>query len=92
MSFEPITIPLQRPLMFGDVEVKQIVFEREMEAGDLQGISVTRMNHDDIYTVAGRMTGIPSAILKKMKMPDYKKVAAVVSGFLDDSPETGESQ
>lgn len=90
--FEPITITLGYPLLHGNEEVTKLVFGREMEAGDLQGIPVTGMNHDDIYIVAGRIAGIPASVLKRMKMPDYLKVAEIVGSFFGDSLPTGGKQ
>jgi len=90
MSFEPIRIPLARPLMHGAEEIRELLFGREMVAGDLRGISVKDVTHDDILEVTCRITGVPTPILKQMKMPDYLQVAELVGGFFGDSPPTGE--
>lgn len=87
--FEPQRIPLGSPLKHGEEEIKELLFGREMVAGDLRGISVKDMTHDNILEVASRITGVPTPILKQMKMPDYLQVAEVVGGFFGDSPSIG---
>ena len=92
MSFASIRIPLQSPVPHGDEEIKELVIGREMTAGDLRGISVKDLKHDDICVVASRLTGIPTPIINKLKMSDYLEVAKVVSDFFDDSPPTGKKE
>lgn len=87
--FEPVKIPLGSPLMHGEEEIKELVFGREMVAGDLRGISVKDMTHDDILEVAARISGVPTPALNRLKMKDYQKVAEVVGSFFGDSPPTG---
>lgn len=89
MSFEPIKISLKSPVMHGEQEIKELVFGREMVAGDLRGISIRDLTHDNVCDVASRITGVPTPILRQLKMPDYLEVAEVVSGFFGDSPSIG---
>lgn len=89
MSFEPIRIPLKSPLKHGEEEIKELLFGREMVAGDLRGVSVQDVTHDNICEVASRITGVPTPILRQLKMPDYLEVAEVVSGFFGVSPSIG---
>ena len=89
MSFQPIKIALKSPVMHGAEEIRGLVFGREMVAGDLRGISVRDMTHDDICEVASRITGVPPSVIRSLKMPDYLEVSGVVGGFFDPSPPTG---
>lgn len=90
MSFEPVKISLKSPLKHGEEEIRELVFGREMVAGDLRGISVGDMTHDNVCEIASHITGVPTPILRRLKMPDYLEVAEVVGGFFGDSPSTGE--
>jgi hypothetical protein len=85
MSFEPIKIRLASPIMHGEKEISELVFGREMVAGDLRGISVKDMTHDNILEVTSHITGVPTPILQKLKIPDYLEVADVVGDFFGDS-------
>ena len=89
MSFEPIRIPLKNPLKHGEEDIRELLFGREMVAGDLRGISVRDMTHDNICEVAARITGVPAPILRQLTMPDYLEVAGVVGDFFGGSPVTG---
>lgn len=92
MAFEPVVIKLQEPLMFGAEQVKELTFPRPMVAGDLRGISVRDILHDDIQELASRLSGIPTPIIKEMGMADYLEVSAVVKGFFGGSPQTGSKE
>lgn len=89
MNFEPIKIALSAPVKHGEKEITEIVFGREMVAGDLRGVSARDLTHDDICDIAGRISGIPAPVLRQLKMPDYMRVTEVISGFFDNSPPTG---
>lgn len=92
MDFEPIKIRLKSPLKHGTEEIAELVFGREMVAGDLRGISIRDLTHDNVCDVASRITGVPAPILRQLKMPDYLEVAEVVSGFFGYTLPTGEKQ
>ena len=89
MTFEPVTIKLFTPLTHGEERISELTFAREMEAGDLFGTRVGGLDHEDLCRVAGRLTGVPLPVLKKMKMRDYRRVSGVIEGFFDNSPPTG---
>ncbi|MDR1776679.1 MAG: phage tail assembly protein [Desulfovibrio sp.] len=81
--FAPITIALQSPLTHGAEEIRELVILREMCAGDLRGVSVGSLTHDDILEVTSRLVGVPTPVLRQLKMPDYMALADVVGGFFD---------
>ena len=87
--FEPKIITLRKPLPHGEALITELKFEREMVAGDLRGIEITRLTHDNLYEVAGRLCAVPAPVLAQLAMPDYLEVSAYVSRFFDDSPATG---
>lgn len=91
MSFNPVKIPLKTPIMHGGDEITELVFGREMVAGDLRGISVRDLTHDNVLEIASRITGIPFPILRQLRVPDYMQINELIAGFLFPSPETGES-
>lgn len=75
--------------MHGQEEIRELVFGREMVAGDLRGVSVGDITHDNICEIASRITGVPTPVLKTLKISDYMEVAGVVGGFFGDSPPIG---
>jgi hypothetical protein len=87
--FEAIRITLKSPVMHGSEEIRELVFGREMVAGDLRGVSVGNLMHEDICEVASRITGVPTPVIRQLKMPDYLQVAATVGSFFGDSLPTG---
>lgn len=90
MSFEPKIIKLETPLQHGHEEITQLVFGREMCAGDLRdGIKIDRPSYDDCRIVASRICGVPAPVLKDMPWRDFSKVVDVVMDFFNDSPLTG---
>ena len=88
-NFEPITITLESPVTHGAEEINQLTISRPMVAGDLRGIPVQELAHDHICELAGRLCGVPTPVIKKLSIPDYLRLAEVVSGFLGGSPATG---
>jgi hypothetical protein len=89
MSFNPVKIKLKSPVMHGNAEIADLVIAREMVAGDLRGMSVGNLTHDDLCELTSRLTGVPTPVIRQLKMPDYMEVSAIVSSFFDDSPRTG---
>ena len=89
MSFTPVRIALKSPVMHGEEEIKELVFAREMVAGDLRGVSLTNMTHDGIWEVASRLTGVPASVIRQLKIQDYMDVAEVVAVFFGVSLPTG---
>lgn len=87
--FEPIKITLKSPIQHGDETISTLTIGREMVAGDLRGISVSNLKFDDIYEVASRLTGVPTPIIKTMKMSDFMMLSNVVTDFFEDSPAIG---
>ncbi len=87
--FEPIKIPLKSPIQHGDETINTLTIPREMVAGDLRGISISNLKFDDICEVASRLTGVPTPIIRTMKMPDFMALSGVVTDFFEDSPATG---
>lgn len=85
----PIKIQLGTPVQHGQEEVKELVFARPMVAGDLRGISVADMKHDDVIEIASRLVAMPPSVLRQLSMPDYMEVAEVVTSFFGSSPLTG---
>lgn len=91
MGFIPIIVNLESPLLHGDEEITELVFGREMNAGDLQGdIKVGLPTYDEIRMVASKICGVPTPILKKMPWRDFSKVVGVVMDFFNGSHLTGE--
>jgi hypothetical protein len=82
--FDPVKIALHKPVMHGEVEIRELHFTREMKAGDLRGIKVGAVSHDDIFELASRLTGVPTPVIREMGVGDYLRVAEVVSNFLGD--------
>ncbi|MDR1946637.1 MAG: phage tail assembly protein [Desulfovibrio sp.] len=83
--FQPLKIELQTPVTHGADEVRELTFARRMTAGDLRGVNVARVLHDDIFEVASRLTGQPPSVIRSLDIADYMAVAGVVTGFLDGS-------
>lgn len=86
---KPIKVQLSTPVQHGQEEVKELVFARPMVAGDLRGISVTDLKHDDVIEIASRLVAMPPSVLRQLSMPDYMGVAEVVTSFFGSSPLTG---
>lgn len=89
MPFEPVTITLTTPLRHGDEEITELVFRREMCAGDMRGLSVGLPSYDDCRTVASRITGIPEPVLVKMSWYDFSQVVSTVMVFFNNTPLIG---
>lgn len=85
----PITITLKTPMQYGNKDVTELVFARELEGTDVRGISVADVRFDDLATVAGRLCGYPSSFIMKLKGADFMAVSKVATDFLSDSPPTG---
>jgi len=49
---------------------------------------VPELTHDHICELTSRLTGVPTPVRKKLPIPDYPRLAEVVSGFLGGSPTT----
>lgn len=93
MSFEPIKITLETPLEHGASTITELVFPRNMRAGDLRdGIQVGTPTYDDCRTVASRITGVPVSVLAKMEWPDFSKVVNTVMDFFNNTPLIGEKE
>lgn len=89
MEYQPITVPLRKPLKHGQKEITELVFGRELVAGDMRGIPVADMCFDHILTAASRIIGLPPSVLAQMNGKDFSAVSRIVMGFLGDGPETG---
>jgi hypothetical protein len=62
-----------------------------MVAGDLRGIEIRRLTHDDVMEIGSRLTGVPTPVLRNLNLRDYGKLSEVITSFFDDGPETGDS-
>lgn len=90
MSFTPIIITLDKPLQHGNEEIRELIFPRMMQGGDLRGdINVGVPTYDNCRTVASRITGVPESVLKTMEWPDFLEVVDTVMVFFNTSRRTG---
>lgn len=80
----PIKIQLEKPVKHGDIEITELVINREMVAGDLRGIKVENMMFDDMFLVASRLTGVPVSVILQMRMQDTRKLTDAVGIFFDN--------
>jgi hypothetical protein len=87
--FTPIRISLKKPLTHGNETITDLVIGREMVAGDLRGIEIRRLIHDDVMEIGSRLTGVPTPVLRNMSLHDYGKLSEAITVFFGDGPETG---
>lgn len=87
------TLPLRKPLTTakGDVQVLEL---REPTAGELD--KFTRAQKDGpiaaVLTLVSLVTGIEKPFLDKLGTRDFNAAAQYLSGFINASPEIGETE
>jgi hypothetical protein len=89
MTFEPITITLSYPVQHGQETVSSLVIPRRMVGGDLRGIRIAELNHEDMAVIGSRLTGYPPSVLSSLDIDDYLELEVVITGFLGSSRRTG---
>ncbi|WP_372395145.1 phage tail assembly protein (plasmid) [Azospirillum sp. HJ39] len=87
-----ITVPLAKPLTYGQDTLKQLQLRRPM-AGDLRGIrlaGLSDMDVDVVTKIASRccITVVTEAHLAELDPYDLVKVTEAVGGFFADAPHS----
>lgn len=89
--FEEKVFELSPPLEHSKQEVHELVFNREMTAGDMKGINFEKISMDDFINITSRMTGYPPNFISKVPMRVMKDVVTYLGeAFLGDGQETGQ--
>lgn len=88
----PYSIQLKYPLKFGDAELKELVVERRLRAGDYKGIPASGLKYDDIQRLISRMVGQPVSTIEKLDSLDMFTCVEVLDNFLPGGLRTGDSR
>jgi hypothetical protein len=83
---------LKRPIQLaeGEPAITVLTFREEVVAGDMRGIPVREpMHFDDLFKLAGRLSGQPDAVINKMSFADMGEVISIVMGFTGAGQATG---
>lgn len=75
-------IKLKHPIVVGSEEIKELVCERRLQAGDLIGVNINDMKFDDMLTIIKNLFAIPPHIVNKIDFEDLSQCMEVVNGFL----------
>lgn len=85
-------VKLRNPIALGSEMVTELAF-REVEAGDLFGVSLrgltSEMDGAALLRLAGKLSGQPEGVIKRLKGPDIGAVLEVVGDFLEDLEAPG---
>lgn len=89
----PKTLKLSTPIVMGEGEEPITVLAfRELEAGDMRGLTLNQITEGDVDTilaVASRLTGQIVPTLRKLKAADFVEVVQIIAGFLVPSRSAG---
>lgn len=89
---EPVIIPLDPPLEYGQEQLKELRIERKPKASDLLNIDLQALYvTNNILTVAERLTGIPAGILGQMDMAALDSLVTVLTRFYAPGRTTGQT-
>ncbi len=90
-----VVYKLQKPVVLRNTEgeeigrVEKLTIRTEVVAGDLRGIPMRSPPWaEDLLTMISRLTGQPNQVVNKLSVSDFQEVAAMVSGFMDSSPDS----
>lgn len=85
-------VKLRNPIVLGSETVTELAF-REIEAGDLFDVSLRGltavMEGGSLLRLAGKLSGQPEGVIKRLKGPDVGAVLEVVGDFLEDLEAPG---
>ncbi|MDL2226546.1 phage tail assembly protein [Deltaproteobacteria bacterium OttesenSCG-928-M10] len=86
----PHTITLKKPVQHGSAEISQLVFEREIQAGDLFDINLSSgLTGRDFANIIARLTGQPLPVISRLGFSDFSAAMEFVNSFLSDGQPTG---
>ncbi len=89
----PKTITLSEPIQAHGEEVTELTF-RGPTLGDLEEYELTTAGLSKGSTIIGltsKLTGLPPSSIRKIEGRDLAKIQEVVTGFFDESLQTGET-
>lgn len=89
--FEPITITLSYPVQHGQEEITRLIIPRRLTGGDLRGVKVAELLHDDMAVIGSRLVGYPPSVITSLDIDDFLELEVVITGFLSGSRPTGNS-
>lgn len=88
----PHTVTLEDPFVLGTKDYKEFVFQNRLEVEMLQHFSlgekgVQKIGH--FIVPIAKMTGLPTAAVKKLSWRDFDRCMGVVLNFFQDGQTTG---
>lgn len=80
----PKSIELSHPIHYGVVDLKELVFKRQLTAGALKnvGILASTCKQGDLFAAVACMVDQPVKVIKQLGFIDYQKAVGVVNNFL----------
>lgn len=79
----PYVLQLKHPVpLDSNRNLTELVFEREMEAGDLMGIPTEGILFDHMLKMVSRMSAQPMPLVKRLKVDDMMEAMNFVNSFL----------
>lgn len=78
---------LKKPIQSGSETISKLVFV-EPKAKHMRSMP-PNPTVSDLLDLAGRLSGQPKHVIDELSIVDMNEVMAVISGFLDGSPQTG---
>lgn len=84
-------ITLLHPVQFGEETISVLELRRPTGA-DFRQVGNAKNNFDLCLKFAAQLSGLPDVVFDKMDgVDDVPQIVEVVSGFLTNSPETGQT-
>lgn len=84
-----VTYTLKYPIEFGSETITELKFSRP-KGKHLKQIG-QNITLGDIMIIASKISGVSPRVLDELDAADYQSVAGIISDFLDNGPENGES-
>lgn len=88
----PHVVKLQHPVDLGEGERLSSLMFRRGKAGDMKGLRLRDLGHDDLMMIASRMCAQPVAILNQLDVDDVGEVVDIVMDFYVAYLKTGRTR